>query len=439
MIGIRSLAACIAIAALAFSFGQAFANSDRCQALAASYNEPGIAASDVVLGPAIDLVSARAACEAAVAEVRTPENLFRLSRILFRMQEVEAARLLSLEGAEAGYPPAMAHAAYVLMFGIGGPADVKRGYDYAVLSDAAGDPTGTYYVGTAHELGLVEAVDIRKAADIYRRAADGGDYTAMTRLGWILLFVDPSLGSSEEAYTLLHRAAEKDYVEASTILADGYRTGTGRPQDLAAAASWYRRAADRNYAPAQGELSGMHLRGEPSGIDDVTALAFADAAASTRDGYANMILGHFLANGIGTDPDPEAAFAAWQKAYESGARMAGFELAEALIEGKGTLSDPTRAREILGEVAEADPQRAEQLMQRVYAVSEFERQRQNVLDFLQQEICEASRALCDGRVCTQLADGERAYATMDGHGWYVTDGRRVDISLIDPDMLSCFP
>ena len=59
-----------------------------------------------------------------------------------------------------------------------------------------------------------------------------------------------------------------------------YETGHGVPQNLAEAIKWWRLAAERGYAVAQGLLSAQYGLGEGVPQDDVKAHMWANLAAS---------------------------------------------------------------------------------------------------------------------------------------------------------------
>jgi hypothetical protein len=77
----------------------------------------------------------------------------------------------------------------------------------------------------------------------------GGEYTSSDR-------ADPAFALA----TWLPRAKEGD-PEAQNYVGEIYERGVGLEPDYAAAASWYRRAAEQNFAPAQINLGQLHESG----------------------------------------------------------------------------------------------------------------------------------------------------------------------------------
>ena len=58
------------------------------------------------------------------------------------------------------------------------------------------------------------------------------------------------------------KAADQGHAIAQNNLGSMYRIGQGVPQDYAAAVSWYRKAADQGYATAQNNLGSMYRIGQ---------------------------------------------------------------------------------------------------------------------------------------------------------------------------------
>lgn len=425
---------------------------ERCEELAASANEPGIDPENAVLWPHMDLPAARNACEGALAVDQSKETQFRLARVLALQKEFKRSRDLALDSAKTGYRPSLALAGYFLMHGVGGPEDVWTGMSYVFRADAEGDSAAAFFIGNAFEFGVGgNKPDLEQAVIFYRKAIDRSDYDAMSRFAYLVLFKDVSADTPEAAVLLLERAAGKNYPYALYLLGAVHASGKGRPVDLARAADLYRQAAIAGSVDAKSGLAELHIGGVPSGLDDASALAYARQAAGAGAASGHHWLGHFLFKGVGTAIDQPGAVAEWELALKLGHLASALDLAEALINGQGVAVDTARARELLNQAKGVDPARANALLDQIGGglseedkdkLDEFFDQKIAELDkdlaISLQRLCEAARKACDGRVCAKLDDGERVYATMDGHGWYVESGRRVAKSRIDQDYLKCF-
>ncbi len=80
--------------------------------------------------------------------------------------------------------------------------------------------------------------------------------------------------------------AEAGDADAQNRLASRYSFGIGVPQNYAEAARWFRLAADKGHADAQGKLGDMYRNGNGDGVpqDDVQAHMWSNLAASRRTG-----------------------------------------------------------------------------------------------------------------------------------------------------------
>jgi len=95
-------------------------------------------------------------------------------------------------------------------------------------------------------------IDRRKARAYLRRAADRGDPRAQHRLA------DCLEGDDAEAYRLCGLAAEQGYTEAEHTLAAMYTHGYGVAKNYAEAIRWYKRAMAKGDAGARDALVRLH-------------------------------------------------------------------------------------------------------------------------------------------------------------------------------------
>ena len=86
--------------------------------------------------------------------------------------------------------------------------------------------------------------------------------------------------NSAEALRWTRKAAERDFAPAQTNLGVLYKTGLGVPQDDAEAAKWYHKAAEQGQAKAQFNLGNVYLKGEGVARDDVLAYMWLNLAAN---------------------------------------------------------------------------------------------------------------------------------------------------------------
>jgi Sel1 repeat len=97
---------------------------------------------------------------------------------------------------------------------------------------------------------LTQAQDRNLLGELYgqalREQAESGDPRAQTALGdeyqmGVGAAKTPDLAKAAHWY---QRAAEKGFAKAQNYLGEAYKLGRGVPQDFSKAASWYRRAAN---------------------------------------------------------------------------------------------------------------------------------------------------------------------------------------------------
>src|SRR3954464_15632593 len=118
--------------------------------------------------------------------------------------------------------------------------------------------------------------------------------------------------------------AEKGDADAAFNLGQAYRLGRGVPTNLAAAQSWFERAADRGHVDAQTTLglllfqNGNHIGG----------LRWLKAASDKGEPRAMLVYGTALYNGDGVPQDPVLGYAYVSRAAAQGLPAAKETLAQ---------------------------------------------------------------------------------------------------------------
>lgn len=97
-------------------------------------------------------------------------------------------------------------------------------------------------------------------------------------------------GDYQAAYEEWLPLAELGDVEAQFNIGVMYDEGAGRPQDLAMAAGWYRKAAQQGFADAQTNLGMMYYHGHGVARDHVEAARWFRRAADQGDAEAARYL-----------------------------------------------------------------------------------------------------------------------------------------------------
>jgi TPR repeat protein len=109
-----------------------------------------------------------------------------------------------------------------------------------------GNVTAMRYLATLYVTGSGVKLDNKKAARLFRMAADRGDALSQTSLGTVL----HSEKKFDEAFRYLTLAADQGATFAENSLGICYRDGEGMEVDLGKARYWFERAAAKGFETA---------------------------------------------------------------------------------------------------------------------------------------------------------------------------------------------
>ncbi len=138
--------------------------------------------------------------------------------------------------------------------------------------------------------------------------------------------------------------AEAGDGEAMTALGNAHANGTnGLRPDAAEAFKWYRRAADKGYAPAQFNVGLAYELGRGVTADESQAFKFYLAAAEQGFAPAQFNVGNMYAAGRGVGQDFFEANLWFKQAADSGIVEAQFNLGFAYEAGNGVKKDDAQA------------------------------------------------------------------------------------------------
>lgn len=172
---------------------------------------------------------------------------------------------------------------------------------YAKAADM-GDMSAASSLGYMLMVGEGIPVDKASAEARLRMAADAGDATAMCNLGVLLSESDPS-GS----VGWFERAADMGSLRAIKNLAASYSIGSGVPLDKPRAADYYRMAADMGDADSMCVLASMLRNGDGIPVDKHGAAELYRRAADQGDPDAQYDLAFMLDGGEGIPQDRQEA------------------------------------------------------------------------------------------------------------------------------------
>ena len=122
-----------------------------------------------------------------------------------------------------------------------------------------------------------------------------------------------------------------------------YDNGEGVPQDYAAAAGWYRKAADQGNASAQYNLGLLYATGRGVAQDYAAAVSWFRKAADQGNASAQFNLGVSYYKGQGVPQDYAAAASWYRKAADQGSALGQANLGVSYYNGEGVAQDYVQA------------------------------------------------------------------------------------------------
>ncbi len=152
-------------------------------------------------------------------------------------------------------------------------------------------------------------------ARAWAAAAERGDAAALSRLqgaaragnaaaeNWYGIYSVDVGHDYAAAAPWFRRAAEQGDAEAQYSLAVLYTNGLGVPRDVASALAWYRRSAAQGYARAQNNLAWFYANGQGVKRDLTRAAAWYRQAAEQGNAKAELSLGLLYRDGAGVPRD----------------------------------------------------------------------------------------------------------------------------------------
>lgn len=157
--------------------------------------------------------------------------------------------------------------------------------------------------------------------------------------------------SPERALKQLGPAAEKGDDDAAFRIGQAFMDAKRFDE----AESWFKRAAEHNYAAAQMALAQIYFQ-KGRKVDDETGAAWVQRAASAGNADAQYAMALLYQNGRGVLQDDAQAVSWLKKAADSGKPEAKFLLGVAYYKGTGIAQDFGKAAAIFRELAEkGDP------------------------------------------------------------------------------------
>ena len=203
-----------------------------------------------------------------------------------------------------------------------GDAEVQ--YDlasfYAVYADVADINKSVGYYEKCKKLDPVYDVDMMASLEL----SIGTQY---------LYYGDNSDRDNGLAVNWLRKAADKDYAPAQFQLGKCYFNGWGVGEDREEAVRWYRVAADKGHVEAQRELGKCYLYGFGVDADGEEGADLLRKAADKNDAAAKYHLGNCYRYEIGRAFNRQEAFVLYDAAAKAGNHLAQVALGQMYLEG----------------------------------------------------------------------------------------------------------
>ena len=196
--------------------------------------------------------------------------------------------------------------------------------------------------------------DSAEAVKWYRQAAEQGNVSAQSSLGYMYRTGDGVAKDSAEAVKWYRKAAEQGDASAQSSLGEMYGYGDGVTRDSTEAAKWYRKAAERGDARFQWFVGTLFAQGSRVTKDTTEAAAWYRRAAESGFAYAQSSIGNLYRAGDGVGKDSREAVVWYRKAAEQGEASAQHSLGEMYSSGDGVTKDKAEAVKWFIKAAEQD-------------------------------------------------------------------------------------
>lgn len=243
--------------------------------------------------------------------------------------------------------------------GIGQPVDLVRAHDLTKQAAERGSSRAMLLLGRQFQQGKGVAADPAAAVPWFRKAVATGESEAFADLGYVFeagLGADRNLGEAVELYK---RGAALDSPAATRSLAVMYEQGLGVRRNMDRAVANYIKAAELGDGRAEASLAVLASNGLLTSTPDpaLGAAALAKVTARTRDADYTLKLAQMTEKGVGRRADMDEAIKLYKRAANLGSAVALAELAALYKLGQGVPKDIDRAVEYWQKSAEAgDPE-----------------------------------------------------------------------------------
>ncbi len=190
--------------------------------------------------------------------------------------------------------------ARMLLTGRGGDPEPARALQLLEEAHAEGDIQAAFLLAELYDQGQVGIeANLKKAADLYRQAAEQGLDDAAFQLVKLIDREGDAAGGGDEAMRHLQRLARGRYPGALTLLGESQLEGKWTRKDLIAALGTFREGAKREEAGSLYQLGLIYEAGRGVEADPIRAATYYRQAADQQHPGALLNLGVMHLHGYG--------------------------------------------------------------------------------------------------------------------------------------------
>jgi TPR repeat protein len=220
----------------------------------------------------------------------------------------KAVRLLE-KAAKLGDAEAFYQLGLIYEFGEGQEQSDERAFDYYRLAAKLEHLNAHVKLAIAYQFGYGTEKSIRLAIESLRFVQKNTEDEQIKEYASQILgstYYDFAMQQQDSVkkFKLLQLAAENDFADAETAIADAYKTGEGVEQDAFAALEWYEKAASKDNVYAMEAIGYLYM----DAIGDIQrdykkAFEWFDKAAYLGGVNAAYYIGYMYYNGLGVEKD----------------------------------------------------------------------------------------------------------------------------------------
>lgn len=226
--------------------------------------------------------------------------------------------------AEDGDASAQLKLGYAYLYGLDGlTADYSKAFYYYELAAKQNDKIGINNLGTLYYNGIGTARNPHKAALLFAKAAEAGNFDAATNLGFIYVSGNGIEQNTEAGLTNFEKAAESGNVLAQFMTGCAYYYGKYRPLNFIKAAPYIKAAADQGFDEAQFLIANMYMNGQGYPQNYSNAVKYFKKAVEQGHLQAMMKLADIYSGGIKYITDIQQAHTLYNIAAVRGVQGAG--------------------------------------------------------------------------------------------------------------------